>query len=259
MAYYLMIETKKSIYQELPIENSKIFTKLTSYRKIGACSLQEIDLYTTMFYDEQELRKSLYEEGILSPELINKSLSIRTIQNGIRKKVPYDFLYQKDLEYLMNPNKIIIEINQRNLANDFLFIRNLAEKFQSYHECNATASELRHHANTSLNTNRRSKYLDERDRQGDNLTVRFLKLLIFNYKQKPTGEIIYYDTIKYSNLHHLIAYMNNYNNKHQEEKPLENSSTSQLSLFDTSKPLTKTKTKNQKRTTIDGQFSMFDD
>ena len=248
MAYYLMIETKKSMYQELPIENSKIFTKLTNYRKTGACSLQEIDLYTTMFYDEQELRKSLYEEGILSPELINKSLSIRTIQNGIRKKVPYDFLYQKDLEYLMNPNKIITEINQRNFANDFIFIRNLAEKFQSYHECNA-----------SLNTNRRSKYLDERDRQGDNLTVRFLKLLIFNYEQKPTGEIIYYDTIKYSNLHHLIAYMNNYNNKHQAEKPLENSNNSQIRLFDTSKPLTKTKTKNQKKTTIDGQFSMFDE
>ncbi|MGN1358559.1 MAG: hypothetical protein ACI4WU_04245 [Bacilli bacterium] len=259
MAYYLMIEAKKNIHQELPIENSKIFTKLTNYRKTGACSLKEIDLYTTMFYDEQELRKSLYEEGILSPELINKSLSIRTIQHGVRKKVPYDFLYQKDLEYLMNPNKLIAEINQRNLDNDFLFIKNLAEKFQSCRDCNATASELKHHANASLNTNHRSKYLDERDRQGDNLVVRFLKLLIFNYDQKPTGEIIYYNSIKYSNLHHLIAYMNNYNNKHQEKKSLENSNTSQLSLFDTNKPLTKTKTKNEKRTTIDGQFSMFDE
>ena len=257
MAYYLMIETKKNKYQELPIEHSRVFTKLTNYRKSGACSLKEIDLYTTMFYNEEELRKSLYEEGILSPELINKPISIRSISKGDSKKLPYDFLYQKDLEYLINPNKLIDEINRRNLANDFHFIKNLADKFQNFYDCNATASELKHHANTSLNTGIRSKYLDELDRQGDNLTVRFLKLLIFKYYQKPTGEIIYQDDIKYLNLHHIIAYMNNYNKKYQEEHNLDSSNVgnySQISLFDLPKPLTKTRKKN----IIDGQFSMFE-
>lgn len=246
-----MVEKKKNTYLELPIENSMLFTKLTNFNKVGACSLQEIDLYTAMFNDEEELRNTLYKEGLISSELFNKSLSIRSIKNGVSKKVPYDFLYQKDIEYIVNPNKLITSINERNFANDFHFLKSLAEKFQNFYDCNVTASELKHYANNSLNTGIRSPFLDELDRQGDNLVVRFLKLLIFKYYQKPNGQIIYYDTVKYANLHHLIAYVNNYNSKHQEEKEKD-----QFSLFEEIKPPVKRKIKE--KTVIDGQFSMFE-
>ena len=99
MAYYFMLENKKGSWEKLNIPNSKYFRKISRYKQYSACSLEEIDYFTMMFDDEEELRMSLLKEGILTPDNINKPLSIRLPRRDTFKKVMYDFLYQKDLIY----------------------------------------------------------------------------------------------------------------------------------------------------------------
>ena len=65
MAYYFMVEKKKGEYIPLDINNSKYFTR-TSNLKGNSARLYEIDNFTTMFNDENELRESLVKEGILN-------------------------------------------------------------------------------------------------------------------------------------------------------------------------------------------------
>ena len=59
MAYYMMYEDKKGKYEVIDITKSIIFTKESKYTKVGACSLKEIDLFTSMFNNSNELKKQL--------------------------------------------------------------------------------------------------------------------------------------------------------------------------------------------------------
>ena len=118
MAYYFMARTSKGDYQKIDITKSTCFTKLSKFRQPGACSLEEIDMFTTAFFNELELRTHLIEEGILPINLADKQLSIRIPKNNIYHKVMYDFLYQKDIEYIANPAALLNEIYRRDISNE---------------------------------------------------------------------------------------------------------------------------------------------
>lgn len=210
MAYYLTVEEKRGQFRELPIKNSILFPQHHKYKKDNACSLEELDLLTVNFSDESEFRIFLLKNDILPTRLSNKPLSIRLFNKGKYIKVMYDFLYQKDILYLCEPRKLLEEINYRNKNNDFLFLAKLANAFQNYYECNQTASDLKNWANVSLDIQIRLKYLDKLDQQGDNLVVRFLKLLIYKYYQNNDGSIKYTKEINYLNFHKIIAFMDYY-------------------------------------------------
>ena len=213
MAYYFMVEKKKGEYQALNIGSSKYFPVTKKFNKPCAYTLQEIDMFTMMFNDEQELRKHLLLEGILPVQLSTRALSSRNLIKGKYNKVPHDFLYQKDIEYIMEPTRLIELIMKRYYQNDFLFIKKLADNFASFYECSSTAPEVRQFAEISIRENRRNPHLDELDKNGDKLVARLVKLLILEYYEKPDGYIQYKDKVNYRNLHAVIAFINNYDSK----------------------------------------------
>ena len=252
MAYYFMVEKKKGQYIPLDITKSKCFSRTSNLKGIGA-KLQEIDLFTMMFYNEKELRDLLLKEGILSLELYDKPLSIRFKKNEKYNKVMYDFLYQKDIEYVMEPRKIIKRINDKLLNEDFRFVEKIANNYLKYHECSSTAADVRAYANDSIIYGRRSRYFDtELDEYGDNVLIRMLKLLIYDYYQYPNGKVEYRSTFakKYRNLHSIIAFVNNYDKKYLNEVKDNN----QFSLFDKNEI---SKKKVRKREEIPGQLSLY--
>ena len=53
MSYYFMVLGKKGEYIPLDIPKSKYFARLTNSRGKN-CSLNEIDVFTTLFFDENE-------------------------------------------------------------------------------------------------------------------------------------------------------------------------------------------------------------
>lgn len=212
MAYYFMIESKKGSYRELNISDSRYFqgTK-RKYKKACAYSLEEIDEFTVMFNNEDELRETLVRDGIISSDIINKPLSIRYSMKEQYNKVPYDLLYQDSIKYLMSPEKLIESIIRRYYDNDFMLIKKIATTFSNFRRCSSTAPEVRQYIDDTIRTGVRSRNLDLVDENGDKIITRLLKLILLDsYDDYYSGRVIYRDKINYRNLHVLIALVNYY-------------------------------------------------
>lgn len=249
MAYYLMVEKKKGLYQPLNIKNSKYYPYYnTRYTKTCAHTLQEIDEFTTQFDDEKELRERLVEEGILQYQLLDKPLSIRQPQKGMYTKVPYDLLYQDSIEYIMEPTRLVSLIMNKYYQNDFIFIKKLANHFSEFYECKTTGPEVARLAEASLYQGYRHKGLEEIDRNGDFMVARMIKLLILKHYEQPDGKINYKSEVNYRNLHELIAFIKH---KDKEEILTNDNITENVQPKITSKR----KTRSKKKYILDDQTS----
>ena len=253
MAYYFMVEKKKGQYESLGID-SLFDSQKRKYSKAGAFTLQELDAFTMQFDDEYELRKILFYKGVLPSEYIDKPLSIRWASKGEYTKVPYDFLYQKDMVLVLDPSKLVELIMKRYYSNDFFFIKKFAEHFNSYHDCSTTAPEVMMYADMAIKNHVGSKYLEERDRNNNNMVERLIKLLLFEYYEYPSGYIDYKIKIKYRNLHTMIAFINNYDVKYGIVKKNDNRNI--RDIVPEFRPKTRKRVKRNEE--VDGQISLFD-
>ena len=257
MAYYFMIEEKKGKHIPLEIKKSIYFQITKSqYNKPFAYSLNEIDSFTMMFNNEQELRNALISEGILPIELHYKQLSIRFLTKGQYEKVRYDFLYQKDIEYIIEPLKVVEFIMQKYYQNDFVFLQKFANNFSKYRECSTTAPEVAQSSAASIREGKRNYLLESIDKNGDLLVARLVKLLILKHTEETDGTIKYKDEINYRNLHSVIAFINNYYKVDTKEQQMI------LKGFELPKqtltvPIVKTKSKKKKNTPLEGQISFL--
>lgn len=257
MAYYFMVESKKGTYIPLEIKNSIYFQILkTKYTKPFAYTLEEIDNFTMMFNNEQELRNVLISEGILPMKCYNKPLSSRNLQKRKYEKVRHDFLYQKDLEYVANPHRLIELIMQKYYQNDFIFLQKFASNFSKYHECSTTAPEVSQSSAASIREGKRHYLLESVDKNGDLLVTRLIKLLIFKHYEQSDGTIKYKDEINYRNLHSVIAFVNNY---YKKETPVEEQIIIKgfeiIKKQNNETSVVTNKTKKRKLTPLDGQLS----
>ncbi|MDO4394971.1 MAG: hypothetical protein Q4C23_03210 [Mycoplasmatota bacterium] len=222
MAYYFMTQSKKGEYTPLDISSSKYFYLKRRYQKKYAFTLLEIDYFTALFNNEEELRNHLIESSILPSYDATKKLSIRNFYNGKYSKVYYDFLYQKDFKYLDRPECLIKDIQSKKY--DYLFLKELANHYTNNYQCKTTAAELRLYANSSIKEHTHSKHLDKLDMTGDDILTRLIKLLIYDskeyYDKESYNYITKYDTTKinYANFHSLIAFLNHYNSKLTNEE-----------------------------------------
>ena len=253
MAYYLTIEKEKGKFTPLDITKSKYFTR-TSNLKGTRCTLAEVDAFTMMFNDERELRGALYREGFVDIENAGKGLTIRILRNNKYWKVMYDLLYQKDLEYIASPEKLISLINNKLEMGDYRFTLKYANTFLNFYDCRSTAPEVREFTLSSIRDGKKSNHFNNLDENYDNPLTRMTKLLIYDYYQTPSGRVEYKNTVKYRNLHLILAFINYYNKKNIEEitelKEVEN----QTSLFESN-----VKTKKKKKQQIDGQINLFNE
>ena len=253
MAYYFTVSKKKGEYTPLDITKSKYFVRLSKFKGLGL-SLQELDMFTMMFNDEVELRNALYEEHILDNQSYNQPLSSRLLRNGKYYKVMYDFLYQKDIEYIGNPQKIIERILDKFREQDYRFVKQFAQFYNSYRDCSSTSAEVLLYADNSIRFGNMDKHLLDYDENGDIPLVRMARLLIYEYYQAPNGKTFYKSEIKYRNLHSIIAFINNYDKKYIEPS-IENNETP---VADT-KPNNNKVLKLKKDKNIEGQMSLFND
>ena len=252
MAYYLTIEKKKGYYVPLEITKSKYFSRLSNLKGNGS-TLQEIDMFTMMFDNEKQLRAALFKEKLVDTRDAGRGLSIRILRNNCYYKVMYDMMYQKDMEYIANPKLLIKRINDKLLEGDYRFVEKFANTFLNFHDCLSTAPEVREFAISSSRDEHCCKYFYSLDENGDNPLIRMAKLLIYDYKQNPNGKVEYKDTVKYRNLHAVLAFVDYYNKKFEKE----NKDNKQINLF-TSEDKVKTK-KKEKNKYIPGQTSLFNE
>lgn len=256
MAYYFMVESKRGKYIPLEIKNSIYFqiTK-TKYSEPFAYSLDEIDQFTMMFHNEQELRNVLISEGILPIETHNKPLSTRFLAKGQYEKVRYDFLYQKDIEYIANPLKTVEFIIQKYYENDFQFLQKFASNFSKYYECSSTAPEVAQASATSIREGKRHYHLESVDKNGDLLVARLVKLLILKHVEEPDGKINYKDSVNYRNLHAIVAFINNYYKKEVQTEQISIQEFEINPKKENQTPIVHTKSRKKSITPLEGQFS----
>ena len=216
MAYYMMCEKKRGDYELVDITRSDLFSRTSKFKNSG-CDLLEIDSFTTQFRSEEALRAYLFTAGLLSSSNVNKNLTIRRKNKGNYDKVEYGFLYQKDIDYITDPRKLIKRILNKLYAEDLRFIGSFANHYINHRECSSTMPDVRHYVNESVRRGYMSSGFYETDENGDNLIERAVKLLIYKYYQEYNGRITYKNEIVYRNLHSLICFVNNYDKKHEEE------------------------------------------
>lgn len=94
MAYYLKTRKDKNIY----LFNLECFKKESKFK--DAYSLKEIDNFTTLFQNEEEMKLYLYKKGIISLEDINDSISIKMKRKEKLERVSYGLIYEDNKKYL---------------------------------------------------------------------------------------------------------------------------------------------------------------
>ena len=222
MSYYFMVEEKRGSYKPIEIDKTSIYNiKKKEYVKKGAYGLKEIDLFTTLFRDETELRQTLLDEGLLSFENKDKPLSIRFYSKNVYSKVRHDFLYEKDLKYIQDPRNVWRFVMNRFNQEDYVFIEKLAAYFSHHHECANTATEVMHGALHTIHSGRKHPILERYDLNGDLFISRLIKLIIYKSYTDYSGCTVYKDEVIHRNLHAIIAFINNYYKEDvpKEEKP----------------------------------------
>jgi len=242
MAYYLTVKEKQS-YKFLDVTTTEEFTRISKFKN-GSYSLEEIDCFTSKFASETELKKKLYEKGILTFDELQSKIEIRMKLNDKLEKVRYDLIYQNNKKYLdiqYLTSQLLI------LSNDSEFINKLLDRYR-----NSYKQEGLRQINAIVNGYRDS------DLNMSKAIYQFIQDEIFQTDRK-TGLV----TIKYKSLHDLAMFIYNYTlskEPRNKENKIEELNKLKQELIEGSKPkdiITVKKKIKKPQTELEGQISFF--
>lgn len=231
MAYYLTIKDKNN-YKKLDISSMKEFTRTSKYKN-DRYSLEELDLFTSCFNDEIELKRSLFKQNIIPLEDITNDISIRIKIKDKLEKVKYNLVYKDTYKYL---DVIYLKSVLNILSGNKEFLNKLIAYYRNSFCNNENIAKIRWillgNDGGELNIN---------SVINDFIIKEVLKTDV------TTGEVV----IKYKSLHDLSMFTYNYLNKEENKK---------LDLLKLQKELlTENKGKTKKLTKeVEGQISLFD-
>ncbi len=197
MAYYIVIKDKDN-YRKLDISNMKEFTRISKFK--NGYSLEELDLFTSKFNNEVELKRCLYENNIINYDDILSDISIRIKNNDKLDKVRYDFVYSDSFKYL---DIMYLKSTINILSNDLVYLNKL----------------LSYYRNSSCNNENISKIRwillgnDGYELNLHNVINDFITREVFKIN-RDTGEV----SVKYKSLHDLAMFTYNYSNKKKDNK-----------------------------------------
>ena len=230
MAYYIVIKDKDN-YRKLDISNMKEFTRISKFK--NGYSLEELDLFTSKFNNEVELKRCLYENNIINYDDILSDISIRIKNKDKLDKVRYDFVYSDSFKYL---DIMYLKSTINILSNDLVYLNKL----------------LSYYRNSSCNNENISKIRwillgnDGYELNLHNVINDFITREVFKIN-RDTGEV----SVKYKSLHDLAMFTYNYSNKRKDNK---------VNLLKLQKEILtgNTKTKSKKLINqIEGQMTFF--
>lgn len=230
MAYYIVIKDKDN-YRKLDISNMKEFTRISKFK--NGYSLEELDLFTSNFNNEVELKRCLYENNIINYDDILSDISIRIKNKDKLDKVRYDFVYSDSFKYL---DIMYLKSTINILSNDLVYLNKL----------------LSYYRNSSCNNENISKIRwillgnDGYELNLHNVINDFITREVFKIN-RDTGEV----SVKYKSLHDIAMFTYNYSNKKKDNK---------VNLLKLQKEILtgNTKTKSKKLINqIEGQMTFF--
>ena len=126
MAYYLNIKEKQN-FKLLDVTGMEEFRRVSKF-KSNSYNLEEIDMFSSQFQDEFELKRKLYEGNVITIDDITKSIEIRRKYDGELEKVTYDLIYKYNKNFL-DPQ--YLKHLFLTLQNDEIFIRKLLSRYRN--------------------------------------------------------------------------------------------------------------------------------
>lgn len=233
MAYYIVIKNNKD-YRKIDISNLKEFTRISRFKN-DCYSLEELDLFTSKFIDELDLKMLLFENKLIDYNEILSDISIRIKTNNKLVKVKYDMVYSDSFKYL---DTIYLKSVINTLSNSKDYLNKLIAYYRNSNCNNENIAKIRW---ILLGNN------DELDLY--NTINDFIIKEIFKTDYK-TGEV----SIKYKSLHDLAMFTYNYINKKEvvSENKKENLLELQRKLLQNNDVKRKKKVKQ-----IEGQMSFL--
>ena len=235
MAYYIIIKNNKD-YRKIDISNLKEFTRISRFKN-DCYSLEELDLFTSKFIDELDLKMLLFENKLIDYNEILSDISIRIKTNNKLVKVKYDMVYSDSFKYL---DTIYLKSVINTLSNSKDYLNKLIAYYRNSNCNNENIAKIRW---ILLGNN------DELDLY--NTINDFIIKEIFRTDYK-TGEV----SIKYKSLHDLAMFTYNYINKKEvvSENKKENLLELQRKLLQNNNVKRKKKVKQ-----IEGQMSFLEE
>lgn len=235
MAYYIVIKNNKD-YRKIDISNLKEFTRISRFKN-DCYSLEELDLFTSKFIDELDLKMVLFENKLIDYNEILSDISIRIKTNNKLVKVKYDMVYSDSFKYL---DTFYLKSVINTLSNSKDYLNKLIAYYRNSNCNNENIAKIRW---ILLGNN------DELDLY--NTINDFIIREIFKTDYK-TGEV----SIKYKSLHDLAMFTYNYINKKEvvSENKKENLLELQRKLLQNNNVKRKKKVKQ-----IEGQMSFLEE
>ena len=235
MAYYIVIKNNKD-YRKIDISNLKEFTRISRFKN-DCYSLEELDLFTSKFIDELDLKMVLFENKLIDYNEILSDISIRIKTNNKLVKVKYDMVYSDSFKYL---DTFYLKSVINTLSNSKDYLNKLIAYYRNSNCNNENIAKIRW---ILLGNN------DELDLY--NTINDFIIREIFRTDYK-TGEV----SIKYKSLHDLAMFTYNYINKKEvvSENKKENLLELQRKLLQNNNVKRKKKVKQ-----IEGQMSFLEE
>lgn len=203
MAYYFAVETEENSYIAKNIRNSKYFGSMTRIHEPYACTLGEIDNFTSEFENEDKLKEQLLKENIINELDLDKRIAIIYTQGIKRRIVDGNILYSDSKSMINNSNIVINHIKEMATSKDYKFFRELSKKLPEGTINKSLVSKLASLIELSLTS-------DKNIELDNNMIDEVSKVLIYYTKIKEDGSITCTNEINQENLHNILSFISEY-------------------------------------------------
>lgn len=133
--YYLKQNTKK-------VEGYIDFSKIEGFEKLDSTKLKDIDSFTSIFKNDEELKFYLCQKGLIDLDNVNSNLNIIYRYNKADKKVPYGLVFNDDL-------RLFNEQEMKNFLHESIYnfdlLKKLCNRFDEYYGQEMNIHVLRNH------------------------------------------------------------------------------------------------------------------
>lgn len=144
MAKYYLKQNKRNSNEYID------FSKIEKFKALDSTKLKNIDNFTSIFKNEEELKFYLCQEGLIDLDSINNNLKIVYKYKKQDKKVPYGLVFEEDMK-LFN-ERMIKQILNDNIY-DFDLLEKLCNRFKEYYGQDVNIHVIRNHVALFRNEN----------------------------------------------------------------------------------------------------------
>ncbi len=250
--YILSLNKGKKKFEEILWNKIPIFSNLDNHL------LKDIDLFTTSFKNEDDLKEELVKNGLMSVDDYNQKLSIRYKSRGVEKNLGYGLAYCDDKMFL---DEIYLAYYLESCLSNIQILEKLCNHYRNSYIQGTNINAIRNYINcVAKGSEMEQEDINHLHSCLKNFVIRetyYYDASTSTYKSNKDGSAM----IKYKGVHDLGMFFAHDKRKRKRIEipvPTQEKVVQKVESVRT-KPKEKSKTKVKKKNiSIEGQISLFD-